>query len=406
VSQDKKQRAGPEGGRALAAAAGAAVLLSLFLCLQAGPGSLESWGAALNLGSGLEITRGPYLQYPIDGADAMGVLWETNFPSHGSILFGEKGGKLKKMNTAQSSRFHRVILKDLDPAKEYRYRVQAGGRFSRTYEFRPFPHWKKSFTFIAYGDSRSNHKAHQAVMDEMRKKPADFVLHTGDMVDYGNSMDQWDVFFFVARPLAARIPFFPVIGNHEYFKGGKDFYKAAFFLPENSPNGELDYFFDTASARFVILDNRNIGKKGGEQKDWLEGVLKEARDDRKLPHIFVSLHQGIESSGPHGPDKRLEKQGYLDLLKSYGVSLVIGGHDHIYERGVRDGLRYMVSGGGGAPVYSKEKKNKNVQLRASERHFVLFQVDEETVSFEVFRSDGSLIEACTLVKKGYKCGKP
>ena len=310
------------------------------------------------------------------------------------------------METAQPSRFHRVILKDLDPDKEYRYRVQAGSRYSRTYAFRPFIRHEKSFAFIAYGDSRSNHKAHQDVLDEMKKKQADFVLHTGDMVNVGNSMDEWDVFFFLIRPLAARIPFFPVIGNHEYFKGGKDFYKAAFFLPENSPNSELDYFFDTASARFIILDNRCIGKKGGAQKEWLEAALKEARDEKKLPHIFVSIHQGIESSGPHGPDKRLEKLGYIELMKSYGVDLVIGGHDHFYERGVREGLRYMVTGGGGAPVYTKEKKTKNTQLRASERHFVLFQVDEETWGFEVFRSDGSLIEACSPTKKGYKCGKP
>jgi hypothetical protein len=368
---------------------------------------MEGRAAALNTGTGLEITRGPYLQYPIEGADAMAVLWETSFPCQGSILFGEKSGKLQEMKTAQPSRFHRVILKNLDPEKEYRYRVQAGGRFSRTYAFRPLPIHEKSFTFIAYGDSRSNHKAHQDVLDEMRKKQADFVLHTGDMVDYGSSVDQWDVFFLLIRPLAAHIPFFPVIGNHEYFKGGKDFYKAAFLVPENSPFGELDYFFDTASARFIILDNRCIGKNGGEQKDWLEDVLREARDVKKLPHIFVSIHQGIESSGPHGPDKKLEKLGYIDLMKSCGVTMVIAGHDHFYERGVRDGLRYMVTGGGGAPVYTKEKKKtKNTQIRASERHFVLFQVDEENVSFEVFRSDGSTIEACTLAKKGYKCGKP
>ena len=34
------------------------------------------------------------------------------------------------------------------------------------------------------------------------------------------------------------------------------------------------------------------------------------------------------------------------------VSFVFSGHDHLYQRGEVDGLKYVVSGGGGAPLYS------------------------------------------------------
>jgi len=376
------------------------LLLCLLLIRQNG----LAVSASMNFGSGIEIIKGPFLQYPLPSAGTMAVVWETSFPSQGALLYGETKKYTKKIPSSKIAARHKVILQNLDPGKEYHYRIEAGSRFSRDYAFRPFPANEKNYTFLLYGDTRYNHPAHQGVVEEMKKYDADFILHTGDMVTHGSSLNEWDIFFFIIRPIAARIPLFPVIGNHEYWKGGSGIYKSIFFLPENSKNPTFDYYFDTGNARFIIMDNRFIGKKKGEQKVWLEGVLKEARENKKFSHVFVCLHQGIESSGPHGPDKRLEKHGYVELMKTYDVTLVFGGHDHIYERGVASGLRYMVSGGGGAPVYTKEKPTKNTQLRASERHFVWFSVEDETVKFKVVRPDGSMIEACSLSKKGYACG--
>lgn len=39
---------------------------------------------------------------------------------------------------------------------------------------------------------------------------------------------------------------------------------------------------------------------------------------------------------------------YVPLFEQYGVDLVIGGHSHIYQRGSRNGVHYLVVGGGGA----------------------------------------------------------
>ena len=38
--------------------------------------------------------------------------------------------------------------------------------------------------------------------------------------------------------------------------------------------------------------------------------------------------------------------------KQWGASLVLGGHDHIYERLEQDGLTYVVNGLGGAEPYT------------------------------------------------------
>jgi hypothetical protein len=43
----------------------------------------------------------------------------------------------------------------------------------------------------------------------------------------------------------------------------------------------------------------------------------------------------------------------VSLFEQYRVRAVFGGHDHAYERLERRGVRYFVSGGGGAPVYGE-----------------------------------------------------
>jgi hypothetical protein len=39
------------------------------------------------------------------------------------------------------------------------------------------------------------------------------------------------------------------------------------------------------------------------------------------------------------------------LFQKHGVKLVFQGHDHLYYRTVRSGITYVVTGGGGAPLY-------------------------------------------------------
>ena len=82
------------------------------------------------------------------------------------------------------------------------------------------------------------------------------------------------------------------------------------------------------------------------------------------------VHHGLHSSGPHGGNKLLQDANIAQVLRSHNVDLVISGHDHIYERGLADGLSYLVSGGGGAPVYRVKKAEPTSRRYESVRHFV------------------------------------
>ena len=45
------------------------------------------------------------------------------------------------------------------------------------------------------------------------------------------------------------------------------------------------------------------------------------------------------------------REQFHDIFVEHGVDIVFAGHDHYYYRTVRDDIQYVVTGGGGAPLY-------------------------------------------------------
>ena len=119
---------------------------------------------------------------------------------------------------------------------------------------------------------------------------------------------------------------------------------------------------------------------------------------------MVVVHHGLQSSGPHGSNKLLHDANVAQLLRAHKIDLVISGHDHIYERGFADGLSYLVSGGGGAPVYRVKKAEPTSRHYESVRHFIEASVSPVAMQFVATRPDGSTIERCALRKgDGWDC---
>ena len=72
------------------------------------------------------------------------------------------------------------------------------------------------FTFVVYGDTRSNPEAHQRVIQEIISLHPEFVLQSGDLVSDGRNPRQWAEFDRITEPLrAAHIAYYPARGNHD-----------------------------------------------------------------------------------------------------------------------------------------------------------------------------------------------
>ena len=205
------------------------------------------------------------------------------------------------------------------------------------------------YTFVAYGDTRSQPDVHRRIIAEIVKVRPEFVVQSGDLVANGRNKAQWTEFDQITQPLRdAHIGYYPARGNHDIGA----FFTARVREPLDSGN-KLYYAFTRHHNRFIVLDEFEDYDPASPQYHWLETELIKAK--KTAINTFVMFHESPYSVGPHGPT--LEAQKYLHpLFVKYPPRAVITGHDHLFYRTVRDGVNYIVTGGGGAPLYDFDNK--------------------------------------------------
>ncbi|MCU0694709.1 MAG: metallophosphoesterase [Polyangiaceae bacterium] len=255
------------------------------------------------------------------------------------------------------------------------------------------------FRLAVFGDTRSNHDDHAAVIRAMVPENAAAVFHTGDLVSNGSSASDWDMFFQVERPLLLRAPLYPAVGNHE---GEGDIYRDIFELPPDTPEAERYYAVRFATALFINLDlYASDFEPQSQQHAWLQQVLSQAANDTNIRQRFVGLHHGPYDSGTHGSNMSV-RNGLVPLFEQYGVDIVFSGHDHCYERGTVNGVKYVVTGGGGAPLYPVSG-SWWTEARASELHYVLLDIHGAKTTYTAKRPDGSVLDSFVLGEDVSEC---
>ncbi len=118
------------------------------------------------------------------------------------------------------------------------------------------------------------------------------------------------------------------------------------------------YSFNLGQCHFVVLDTQQPGQYGrieGEQWAWLIDDLQQAQAAR---FIFVVMHQPLFPVSVHRGSSLDKYPRFRDRLHELFVRMrvtcVFHGHEHLYNRQERDGVTYVITGGGGAPLYADE----------------------------------------------------
>lgn len=341
---------------------------------------------------------GPYVQAVTP--DAATVLWEG--PA-GTIVVRDADGLELSVDAPAAVGMARARVGGLKPGVVYTYEATAGtasakGRFTTP------PAAKGPFTFGVYGDNRTDHEAHGALVKAMRVAAPDLIINTGDLVGYGGVTDEWRAFFAVERDLLRETVLYPVLGNHEIIADplGQQF-RRYFELPGN----ELYYAFTWGSVRFVAIDGEvNVeGEFGPDaaQRAWLIDELGRASQDPSIDHVVGFVHKGPFSSHPDRPGNAGLRR-VLPELQAAGLTLLLSGHDHFYERGVsHTGLPYFVLGSGGAPLYPTTGPGRyqgyTAHVSRSLHAYARFRVDGRTLRGCAVDLAGIPFDCFTLVRK-------
>jgi len=290
---------------------------------------------------------------------------------------------LRAVDPAVDAR-HAVTLTGLAPYTVYHYRVESDGvPLSEDATFRTAAGLDQTtFTFVVFGDTRTQRKFHQAVVERIVVQAPDLVLNTGDLVEHGRRASEWETFFEIERGLLARAPLFPVLGNHE---GNSPLYFDYFYLPGN----EHWYAFDYGNARFVCLQVDGVAdfRPGSEQYNWLEGTLAA----NTQPWLFVAFHVPPYTSVRDDLEDDV-RQALAPLFERYGVDVAFNGHKHNYERNEVNGVTYVVTGGGGAPLYEMQEQEPTQAAFSLVYHFVLVKIDGDHLEATVISHEGQVLD--------------
>jgi hypothetical protein len=177
----------------------------------------------------------------------------------------------------------------------------------------------------------------------------------------------------------------PSPGNHDYRSEGAGYFT---YFGVNAGSSDRGYYsYDLGDWHIISLNSNISMKRRSAQVRWLRADLAASTKRCTLAY----WHHPRFSSGYHGNQKRTKP--LWDALYEYGAEIVIGGHDHDYERfalqtpdGRADsvrGIREFVVGTGGADLRDFPTTEPNSEVRDNSAFGVLrLTLDSERYRWE------------------------
>ena len=224
---------------------------------------------------------------------------------------------------------------------------------------------------VVYGDTRNGHEVHKKIISLILKLKPQAVFHTGDLVYNGKNKGNWDIFNSIIGELIKTAPIYPVYGNHERGTIKIDEYLSL-------PNNGKWYSVDVLNIHFIILDVCENYSPGSKQYEWLVNDLENQPKTTKFAAVIT--HYPIYCTGPHRTGHKKLQAQLVPLFKKYGVDIVFSGHNHCYERSFSDGIYYIITAGGGAPLYKQVSHESYSQLYIKDYNFCILNITNDSLS--------------------------
>ncbi len=334
-------------------------------------------GAAV-LGAGPKVVGGPFVVNATSRAATVAWIVESD-----QVTVQTAGTPAK---TSPALRVEYTGLTGLQPSTRYDYEV--GGQKGW---FKTAPTGAGPFRFVLYGDVRTRHEVHRRVMSAILKSGVpDLVLQSGDLVENGNDSALWATFFDIERE--------PTVGNHE--RNSQDFYD---FFQTRMPY----YSFNWGNAHFIVIDSdiANVSSSKMARDEFWEKQTRWLEEDlaanQTADYRFVMAHHPPFTAVERRQGDNPHMTALTPTFEKYHVTACLFGHDHNYQHYLKNGVHYIVSGGGGAPLYDVNKPDPAItQKVASIENFVSVSVNGKTAKVQAICIDGKVLDEFEFRARG------
>lgn len=274
--------------------------------------------------------------------------------------------------------------------------------------------------FLVVGDTQStshwefwrerNDKERKQLVDEIAARDPAFVINLGDLTTRGSSKKHWQNFDALHKTvLEKEIPYFPILGNHEYY-GNKETALRNYF--DRFPNLQQKHWYSFAwkNVALIMLDSNFSSlseNQVNEQDQWYLGELERYERDQTISYIIVCCHEApFTNSRVVAPNKKSKKYFAEPFLKFKKTSLFFSGHAHTYEHFQIGGKTFIVSGGGGGPRHKvtidpRKRQYDDAYVGGELRfmHFCEIEQRDKSLLLRAFRleKDGTFSQADSLL---------
>ncbi len=260
--------------------------------------------------------------------------------------------------------------------------------------------------FLIVGDTQStshwefwrerNNKERKLIIDEITKREPAFVIHLGDLTTRGSSEKHWREFDEMHKEfLEKKIPYFPVLGNHELYgsdqKALRNYFQRFPHLHQRRWYSFTwnDVAMVTVDSNFSTLTREQIE----QQSRWYSDELEKFEKKPEIDFVIVCCHEPpFTNNRVIGPNKKVEVSLAEPFLRFQKTRLFLSGHGHSYERFQTGDKFFIVSGGGGGPrhkVTIDRKKQRPQDLFSGPElrpfHFCEIESLDDSLVFRVLR---------------------
>lgn len=373
--------------------------------------------AAAPCAEAVVFTRHPWLS--LQTTTSMRIAWQTDVASTGRVLYGphpvSDWGAASTATQSGTSADHAVSIAGLTPSTRYRYKVISDADTLDGGSFQTAPVTAEPFRFLAFGDLGTATPDQRLIAARADSLNADLAILTGDIIYPSGEWYNFTPYYFdIYRPTLKRIPFYPVLGNHDTYSDGGASFVSIFHLPTNFASGpERSYSFDYSNAHFAAIEvvNENVAPPAAALA-WLDADLAASTQFWKFVFFHVPMYS---NGGGHGGDPAIAAS-LGPILQARGVDMVFQGHNHFYTRTypiISDtavdqvqeptyfnphGPIYVVAGGGGRALYALTAPVSYEVLSRSIFHLASVDVAGDSLTLRAIQEDGTVFDMMTLRK--------
>jgi hypothetical protein len=217
---------------------------------------------------------------------------------------------------------------------------------------------------IGYGDMRftdpsvkigTNPRVRKWLAERIGQENPEVLMVTGDMPYAGSREADWQVYLSETASWNHSLVL-PTIGNHEV-RGGVEKGIANYLAAYPGLKGHRYYSVLMGSVEVISLDMTSPSGGTSTQATWFAAQLDHL--PKQVEFLFILYHtpwvvdqqSQLFTNLPSKEALTLRHLMEIHLHRMHAKVIVLSGHIHNYERFERNGVEYLISGGGGAEPY-------------------------------------------------------